>query len=155
LPSSRLIGSMFWHNLSSIRDQRQPWPFLISRHFLTVLQDFGCRMFLGCFLLFEPLIFQWHFQCFEGILRENGVIIGSSFDRKCDSQFKALNLKSSFPIQKLSFFNGLRQFMIGKYFYWLWTQFYQCRQARLVGTPGYFGRPVTLATLDPGDHYRC
>jgi hypothetical protein len=71
-------------------------------------------MFLGCFLLFEPVLFQWPFQCFEGIVKENGVIIESSFDRQCNPQFKALNLKSFFPIQKLGFFNGLGQFIIGK-----------------------------------------
>jgi hypothetical protein len=43
------------------------------------------------------------FQCFERILRANGVIIESSFDRKCNPQFQALNLQSSFLLKSSAF----------------------------------------------------
>jgi hypothetical protein len=66
-----------------------------------------------CFLVFEALLFQWPFQCFEAILRENGVIIESSFGRSCNPQFKAFNLKSSFRFKSSAF-----HFIVEKYFSW-------------------------------------
>jgi hypothetical protein len=62
---------------------------------------------------------QWPLQCFEGILRENDVIIESSFARNCNPQFKAFNLKSSFPLKKFGFFTRFLHFILEKYFFGL------------------------------------
>jgi hypothetical protein len=59
----------------------------------------------------SSVLFQWPFQCFEAILRENGVIIESSFGRSCNPQFQSFNLKSSFRFKSsafsLAFFTSL------------------------------------------------
>jgi hypothetical protein len=75
---------------------------LMQRNFLTILKNFEWRWFLMVFWLFQPVLFQCSLQCFEGILRENGVIIESSFNRSCNPQFKAFNL-NLFPIKSSTF----------------------------------------------------
>jgi hypothetical protein len=64
------------------------------------------------------MLFHWPFQCFEAILRENGVIIENCFGRNCNPQFKAFQSKIFFPIKKFGFFTRLLHFILEKYFYW-------------------------------------
>jgi hypothetical protein len=94
-------------------------------------EQFGWRLFRVCLFIFETMPFQWHLQYFEAILRENSIIIESSFGRSCNPQFKAFNLKFSFLLKSstfsLAFFTSfLKSTFLGmwrrKWWQWCWNR---------------------------------